>query len=429
MHIGRSNGDDDAAFSHTSPNDNPTICPSRRPSTRDGGHVEDDEELGGGIEGVEDEEPQHAAIVRRKSFFSFAFNANKGSFVSAVIITVLGVYKLKLGHDMKDDEELREGAYTICAVMLFVAAISMISYCDYLNPDPNIVMLPMVKRAQEIVQIPAFFCELFMYILLIIIHSTVKEFKNLPIMPPAGFMYIPILKLIAIRSFAAGSETLATNMKLRKVAQFQLIMFLVTRGMNLMAEITPSNSLPFTPGLLLWADLTLVPASAIAIYIGRHTDVELHDAERPICRQMWLSVLLRAGIQAVALAVMLFTYKRPIFSALIFSKLFGLIDKPVLRSVNRSTCCILAGIAAVSIGIHFIMLKYFMKLLTAAVEEPSDWRHLAISLGVGCLGTLVNFVPLPECVASTQPPDEELGAGDQADPLELGSVNSFMSAV
>ena len=451
MHIRRSDGDD-VTFSHTTPNDNPTISPSRRPSTRYDRHVKD-EEFGNGIEGVADEdlgtrpeEPQHVES-RRKCFFSFVFNENKGSLMNAMIIMVLGAYKVKLGHEMKDEEELRDGAYTICAVMLFITAISMISYCDYLNPVPNIVVMEMVKRAQKIVQIPAFYCELFMYIPLIIIHSTVKDFKNLPIMPPAGFMYIPALNVIAIRSLrAAASETMAStaeqhqeevlpnrlseaNMKLRNVALFQLNICVVTRSMNLMAAISCSNSLPFTPGLLLWIDFTLLPASAIAIYIGRHTTAELEEANRAISCQMCLSIFLRAGIQAIALAVMHFLFKRPIFSAFIFFQIFSLIDKSVLRLVNQSMYCFFAGIVGVSIGINLMMLKFFMNFFTSTVEEPSDLRHLAISVGVGCLAMLVNCVPLPECVVRTRPIDEELGARDRDNSLELGSLDSFMLGV
>ena len=196
-----------------------------------------------------------------------------------------------------------------------------------------------------------------------------------------------------------------------------------------MAAITGSNSLPFTSGLLLWIDLTLIPTSAMAISIGRHTDAELEESDRAISCQMWLSIGMRAGIQAIALAVMLFTYKRPIFNIFICLQVFSLIDKTVLRSVNRSMSCIFAGIVAVSIGIHFMMLKYFMKFLTsAAAEEPSDWRHFAISVAVGCLGLMVNFVPLPKCAVRMQPIDEELGTPDRADSLEP-VLDSLVSAV
>ena len=300
-----------------------------------------------------------------------------------------------------------------------------------------------------------------MYVTLIIIimecvgHGHIHALHIFPIMPPpAGFMFILALNVIAIRSLraaaAASSEAMASageeeevvahnrsaaeqeaavNMKLRKVAQFQLIIYVVTRSMNLMAAITGSNSLPFTSGLLLWIDLTLIPTSAMAISIGRHTDAELEESDRAISCQMWLSIGMRAGIQAIALAVMLFTYKRPIFSTFVCLQVFSLIDKTVLGSVNRSMSCIFAGIVAVSIGIHFMMLKYFMKFLTsAAAEEPSDWRHFVISVAVGCLGLMVNFVPLPKCAVRMQPIDEELVAPDRADSLEP-VLDSLVSAV
>ena len=298
-----------------------------------------------------------------------------------------------------------------------------------------------------------------MYVTLIIIimecvgHGHIHALHIFPIMPPpAGFMFILALNVIAIRSLtataAASSQSMASageeeeeevahnrsaaeqeaavNMKLRKVALFQLNIYVVTRSMNLMAAITGSNSLPFTSGLLLWIDLTLIPTSAMAISIRRHTAEEW---DRAISCQMWLSIGMRAGIQAIALAVMLFAYEIPIFSPFICLQVFSLIDKTVLRSVNRSMSCIFAGIVAVSIGIHFMMLKYFMKFLTsAAAEEPSDWRHFAISVAVGCLGLMVNFIPLSKCAVRMQPIDEELGAPDRADSLEP-VLDSLVSAV
>ena len=169
-----------------------------------------------------------------------------------------------------------------------------------------------------------------MYVTLIIItlcvghgHGHTHALHIFPIMPPAGSMFILALNVIAIRSLraaaAASSEAMASageeeevvahnrsaaeqeaavNMKLRKVALFQLNIYVVTRSMNLMAAITSSNSLPFTSGLLLWIDLTLIPTSVMAISIGRHTDAELEESDRAISCQMWLSIGMRAGIQA-----------------------------------------------------------------------------------------------------------------------------------
>ena len=407
-------------------------------------------------DGDEEMEPGTRRRKRRKCcffffFIFFALDAHRDSFVTVMIVMVLGVRKVALGHGIKDTDELRDGAYTICAAMLFIIAISISSYCDYLNPAPNVVVMAMVKPARKIVERPSIYCEIFMYIPLIIIHyvghtKAANDFKILPIMPPAGFMYILALKLVAIRSLraAASDDTMATtdqevarnrsaaeqeaaaNMKLRKVAQFQLIIYVVTRSMNLMAAITGSNSLPFTSGLLLWIDLTLIPTSAMAISIRRHTAEEW---DRAISCQMWLSIGMRAGIQAIALAVMLFAYEIPIFSPFICLQVFSLIDKTVLGSVNRSMSCIFAGIVAVSIVIYFMMLKYFMKFLTsAAAEEPSDWQHFAISVAVGCLGLMVNFIPLPKCAVRMQPIDEELGAPDRADSLEP-VLDSLVSAV
>ena len=55
--------------------------------------------------------PEEAENAR---FFFFALDdAYRDSFVSVMIVMVA------LGHDIKDEDELRDGAYTISAVMLF----------------------------------------------------------------------------------------------------------------------------------------------------------------------------------------------------------------------------------------------------------------------------------------------------------------------
>ena len=124
----RCSDDDDVKFYDTTQNVNPAISPSQRTGmTHDIVDIEvvENEEVGD-VQGVTEEGNggQHVGM----SFISFALDGNKDSFVSAMmVVAVFGVRKFALSHEIQQDgDEWRDSVCTMCALVLFIAAITIL---------------------------------------------------------------------------------------------------------------------------------------------------------------------------------------------------------------------------------------------------------------------------------------------------------------